>query len=73
MAWNLGAWGLKDVFRCLGIEMRRPQFSIRTLLWMTLVVAAFSGGIAFGKRMARREYAEGWLELEEMREAIEAQ
>ncbi len=53
--------------------MPRPQFSIRTLLWLTLVVAAFLGGIAYGKRLARQEYAEGWLELEEMREAIEAQ
>lgn len=53
--------------------MPRAQFSIRTLLWLTLVVAAFLGGIAYGKRWARQEYAEGWLELEEMREAIEAQ
>jgi hypothetical protein len=27
--------------------MRRPQFSIRTLLWLTLVVAAFLGGMLF--------------------------
>lgn len=38
--------------------MTRPQFSIRTLLWLTLVVAAFLGGIAYGKRLARQEYAE---------------
>ena len=31
--------------------MRRPQFSIRTLLWLTLVVAAFLGGMAFQKRL----------------------
>ena len=29
--------------------MRRPQFSIRTLLWPTLVVAAFLGGIGIEK------------------------
>lgn len=38
--------------------MRRPQFSIRSLLWLTLVVAAFLGGIAYGKRLARQEDAE---------------
>ena len=53
--------------------MLRPQFTIRTLLWLTLVVAAFLGGITYGKRLARQEYAEGWLELDEMREAIESQ
>lgn len=26
----------------------RPQFSIRTLLWLTLVVAAFFGGLFLG-------------------------
>lgn len=26
--------------------MPRPQFSIRTLLWLTLLVAAFLGGMA---------------------------
>lgn len=35
--------------------MPRPQFSVRTLLWLTLVVAAFLGGIAFEKERARRE------------------
>ena len=30
--------------------MPRPQFSIRTLLWLTLVVAAFLGGAEWGKR-----------------------
>ena len=29
--------------------MPRPQFSIRTLLWLTLVVAAFLGGMAWQK------------------------
>lgn len=31
--------------------MRRPQFSIRTLLWLTLVVAAFIGGMAVEQRI----------------------
>jgi hypothetical protein len=34
--------------------MPRPQFSIRTLLWLTLVVAAFLGGIGFEKERQRR-------------------
>jgi len=50
--------------------MPRPQFSIRTLLWLTLVAAAFLGGIVYGKKLARQQYAEGWLELEEKLEAI---
>ncbi len=35
--------------------MPRPQFSIRTLLWLALVVAAFLGGIGFEKIILRRE------------------
>lgn len=35
--------------------MPRPQFSIRTLLWLTLVVAAFMGGILFEQERVRRE------------------
>jgi hypothetical protein len=35
--------------------MARPQFSIRTLLWLTLVVAAFLGGIEFHKARLRWE------------------
>lgn len=50
--------------------MPRPEFSIRTLLWLTLVVAAFLGGIVYGKRLARQQYAEGWLELKEKMEAM---
>jgi len=47
--------------------MPRPQFSIRTLLWLTLVVAAFLGGIGFEKATARRQsddmpmqFPKGW-------------
>lgn len=50
--------------------MPRIQFNIRTLLWLTLVVAAFLGGIAYGKKLAHKQYAEGWLELQEMREEL---
>jgi hypothetical protein len=31
--------------------MPRPQFSIRTLLWLTLVVAAFLGGMVVEQRI----------------------
>lgn len=31
--------------------MPRPQFGIRTLLWLTLVVAAFFGGMAVQRRL----------------------
>jgi hypothetical protein len=35
--------------------MRRPQFSICTLLWLTLAVAAFLGGTGFERERRRRE------------------
>ena len=38
--------------------MPRPQFSIRTVLWLTLVVAAFLGGIVFEKERAKRNQPE---------------
>jgi hypothetical protein len=31
--------------------MPRPQFTIRTLLWLTLVVAAFLGGMAVQRQI----------------------
>ncbi len=34
-------------------RLSRPQFSIRTLLWLTLVVAAFLGGMLFDRMIAR--------------------
>ena len=37
------------------ITMSRPPFSIRTLLWLTLVVAAFFGGALFERQRATRE------------------
>lgn len=50
--------------------MPRPQFSIRTLLWLTLVAAAFLGGIAYGKRLERQAYAEWFArEIEEIKPA----
>jgi hypothetical protein len=50
--------------------MPRPQFSIRTLLWLTLVVAAFLGGMLFERKRLDREELE--LELRRQ-EAIYAQ
>ena len=41
--------------------MPRPQFTLRALLITMLVVA----GVVHGKRLARQQYAEGWLELQE--------
>jgi hypothetical protein len=35
--------------------MPRPQFSIRTLLWLTLVVAAFLGGIGFDRQWQKQK------------------
>jgi hypothetical protein len=34
--------------------MQRPQFSLKTLLWLMLVVAAFVGGIQFERERRRR-------------------
>lgn len=45
--------------------MHRPQFSLKTLLWSMAVVGAFCAGVAYRKTLARKQYAEGWLELEE--------
>lgn len=33
--------------------MPRPQFSIRTLLWLTLVMAAFLGGMVAQQQIVR--------------------
>lgn len=46
--------------------MRCPQFSVKALLWLMVVVAAFLGGIVAGQRLERRrmhdeaEYFAGW-------------
>lgn len=45
--------------------MPRPQFSLKALLWAMFLAAAFCAGTVYGKSLARRQYAEGWLELEE--------
>ena len=37
--------------------MPRSRFSIRTLLWLTLVVAAFLGGVGFERKRLGRERA----------------
>ena len=36
-------------------HMPRLQFSVRTLLWLTLVVAAFLGGIEYHKAQLERD------------------
>lgn len=33
--------------------MSRPQFSLKTLLWLMLVVASFFGGLVIGIRLER--------------------
>jgi hypothetical protein len=35
--------------------MRRPQFTLKTLLWLMLCVACFFGGIQFERERRRRE------------------
>ena len=35
--------------------MLRPQFSIRTVVWLTLVAAAFLGGITVGQKHEQRK------------------
>jgi hypothetical protein len=44
--------------------MRRPQFSIRTLLWLTLIAAAFFAGIGYGEWRAEQRFNdEIWVDL----------
>jgi len=44
--------------------MPRPQFSIRTLLWLTLVVAAFLCGMGYGEWRAEQRFNdEIWVDL----------
>ena len=50
--------------------MPRPQFSIRTLMWLTLVVAVFFGGIHIGTYREHRRFdaqirAESMVRLKE--------
>lgn len=53
-----------DLLRCgsgnypEAMTMPRPQFSIRTLLWLTVVVAAFLIGMILGREQAKRQYEE---------------
>ena len=47
--------------------MTRAQFSIRTLLWLTLVAAAFFGGIQFERERRRREDAAQGLAADSLR------
>jgi hypothetical protein len=43
--------------------MPRPQFSIRTLLWLTLCIACFLGGIEYGKHLQRRWHHEEFVRI----------
>ena len=43
--------------------MPRPQFSIRTLLWLTLVVAAFLAGIGFERERRRQQEEAAWQRI----------
>ena len=36
--------------------MRRPQFSLKTLLWLTTVLAAFLGGLLAGVKLESLRY-----------------
>jgi hypothetical protein len=38
--------------------MRRPQFSLKTLLWLMAVVAAFLGGFLGGAEWQKRSHGE---------------
>lgn len=38
--------------------MPRPQFRLKTLLWLMLCVACFLGGMAFQRRLDKPVYAE---------------
>jgi hypothetical protein len=52
--------------------MRRPQFSLRTLLWLMAVVAAFCGGLGIGRQSANQREQILRMEAEQSREiAIE--
>jgi hypothetical protein len=43
--------------------MRRPQFSLKTLLWLMAVVAAFCAGAVWQRERDRQEESERLIEL----------
>lgn len=43
------------------MERPRFQFSIRTLLWLTLVLAAFLGGVSVGRKWERSNSESEWV------------
>lgn len=52
--------------------MSRPQFSLKTLLWLMVVVAAFLGGAAWQKRRMTGEVKSiGWQHTEGEETGIE--
>lgn len=46
--------------------MRRPQFSLKTLLWLILVAAVFLGGMRFGELIGERREKERRLQEERL-------
>jgi hypothetical protein len=49
--------------------MPRPQFTLRALLVLMLVVGAFLGGVIYGRHETRRELEEAFQEAEATRSA----
>ena len=46
--------------------MRRPQFSIRTMLWLTALVAAFFAGWEGHRQKEERAYQRAWKGAKQM-------
>jgi len=57
--------------------MRLPQFSLKTLLWLVAIVAAFLGGAKWGNRNAgdlessRKMATELWIRAEKKRQQLQ--
>ncbi|HVA47429.1 MAG TPA: hypothetical protein VNH11_13755 [Pirellulales bacterium] len=45
------------------MTMRRPQFSLKTLLWLMAVVGAFLGGVVMGQRIGKEAERAYWLDV----------
>lgn len=50
--------------------MRRPQFSLKTLLWLMLVVAVGLASFSVGRRFERRELERKWAALDSIIPAL---
>lgn len=51
--------------------MPRSQFSIRTLLWLALVVAVFFCGMRFGREITQRDLEGAYFECYRWPAAVE--